>query len=72
MNFLENIWNWLNGNKTTIGLVLQWLLAQVFFKDLVPEGTFIFQFVQWLSGLLIGGGVLHKFVKATTAPGPNT
>jgi hypothetical protein len=68
MSIFEKFWNWLNGNKTTIGLVLQWLLAQAFFKEFIPDYTVFYQFLNWVSGLLLGTGIIHKFAKASTQP----
>jgi hypothetical protein len=31
MNWLQAIWNWLNGNKTIIGLVIAFLLSKTWF-----------------------------------------
>jgi len=63
MDLFKKLWDWFNGNKTTIGLALSWLLAQTFFKDFLPDYTFLYQFLSWVSGLLIAGGVAHKVVK---------
>jgi uncharacterized membrane protein len=70
MNFLTKLWNWLNGNKTVIGLVLLALIAQPFFKQIVPEASIWYQAIQWIAGLLAGVGAVHKLVKANTQPGP--
>lgn len=72
MDWLIAIWNWLNGNKTIIGLVLTNLAA------LIPEGISVFGLfdlkagILWLAGIFMGTGIVHKFVKANTDPGPNS
>jgi hypothetical protein len=70
MNIFTKIWNWLNGNKTVIGLTLLALTNQSFFKQLLPDHTVLYQAIQWLAGLLAGGGIVHKLAKANTQPGP--
>jgi hypothetical protein len=69
MTWYDKIWNWLNGNKVTIGLVLGYLLSQVWFVNLVsPE---IADALRWVADTFLGIGILHKVVKATTTPEPN-
>jgi hypothetical protein len=63
------LWNWLNGNKTTIGLVLGYVTAQVWFVNMV--GVDVVNFLQWFAGTFIGVGLLHKVVKADTTSGSN-
>lgn len=71
MSFWEKLWNWLNGNKTVIGL----LILQV--ANSVPEDLLVLgflplkSFLEWAGGILAGAGAIHKIAKATTAPGPN-
>jgi hypothetical protein len=70
MNFLTKLWNWLNGNKTVIGLVILTLIQQAFFKQLLPETSVWYQAIQWFAGILAGVGIVHKIAKANTEPGP--
>jgi len=71
MNWLQAIWNFLNGNKTVIGMALLWL------AQYIPADTMLFGFIpvkalcEWIGGLLTGVGVVHKFAKSNTDPGPN-
>ena len=71
MNWLEAIWNWLNGNKTIFGVLLlqlgQWLPEGIVWFGFIP----VKEAVLWLGGILAGTGILHKIGKATTEPGPN-
>lgn len=68
---MKKFWNWFNGNKTIFGLVLlqfsTWIPPDMLFLGFIP----VKDAVTYLGGLLAGTGVLHKVVKATTAPGPN-
>ena len=59
MNFLKVIWEWFDGNKTIIGT----LILAVLSTGIIPAGTFGYEFLQWLGGLLAGVGVLHKMAK---------
>jgi hypothetical protein len=69
MNFLTAIWNYLNGNKTALGLVI------IQIASWLPQDTTLFGFIpvvvvlNWLGGVLSGGGIVHKLVKANTLPG---
>jgi hypothetical protein len=73
MNIFEKIWNFLNGNKTIIGLALGW------FATKIPEGVLIFgwetlplnDLVEALAGLFTGVGLVHKSMKSNTDPEPN-
>lgn len=67
--FFTNIWNWLNGNKTTIGLVLGYLIGQTWFDSLV--GPPAVDAISWIANTFLGVGLVHKAIKATTDPGPN-
>lgn len=69
MNIFQAIWNWLNGNKTIIGLFIAWLVSKVWFVDIV--GAPIAEILEYIGGLLAGVGVAHKIAKANTQPGPN-
>ena len=71
MNAFELIWNWLNGNKTIIGMALLWL------AQYIPPDTMLWfipakALLDWVGGLLTGVGVIHKIAKADTSPEPNT
>ena len=61
MNFLKTLWEWFDGNKTIIGT----LILAVLSTGIIPDGTFLFQFLSWLGGLLAGVGVVHKLAKGT-------
>jgi len=60
---MKTIWEWLNGNKTTIGAFILALLG----VGIVPEHTFMYQLLLWIGGLLGGGGLVHKVVKPKSA-----
>ena len=72
METIKKIWNWLNGNKTVIGLFLITLLSQPWFADILPVTSTAYQILYWAAGILAAGGVAHKIVKATTEPGANS
>ena len=67
MDYLKKLWNWLNGNKTLFGALILLLLQY----GIVPEHTFLYEFLIWLGGLLAGTGAVHKLFKANTKPEPN-
>ena len=67
MGFLTQLWNWLNGNKTFFGMAILLVLQQGW----LPSDTIYFEMLQWLAGLLTGGGLLHKLKKANTKAEPN-
>ena len=69
MNFFEAIWNWLNGNKVTIGLVLGFLIMQEWFVTLVGQG--VIDVLVWIAYTFLGVGVGHKIVKSDTTAEPN-
>jgi hypothetical protein len=69
MNWLQAIWNWLNGNKTIIGLVIAFLLSKTWFTAWV--GPEVADIISWISATFIVGGVAHKVIKSNTEPGPN-
>lgn len=67
--FFTATWNWFNGNKTTIGLVLGYLLGQTWFSHLIgPEAL---DALNWVAATFLGVGITHKLIKANTEPGPN-
>jgi hypothetical protein len=56
---VTKIWNWLDGKKTWIGLVLNVVLAELARRGVpVPDWTYA------VGDLFLGVGVLHKAVKA--------
>lgn len=65
MNVLKTIWEWLDGNKSLFGMIILYLVEQGVFGT---EGI-LFELMTWLGGILLGGGVLHKFVKGTSNTG---
>lgn len=69
MKWYEKIFNYLNGNKTTIGLVLGYLLMQQWFIDAVGQN--VADVIQWVAVTFLGVGVGHKIAKSNTEPGPN-
>ena len=69
MEFLTKAWNWFNGNKVTIGLVLGYLLSKTWFQNFV--GADVFDAIEWVSATFITVGVVHKIAKSNTKPEPN-
>lgn len=70
MTFIEKVWNFLNGNKTVIGMALLWL-AEYIPADMMLWVIPVKAILQWIGGLLTGVGVAHKIAKSNTDPGPN-
>ncbi len=56
---MKVIWDWLNGNKTLIGTLILALVG----SGIIPDHTFLYQFLLWIGGLLAGGGLVHKLKK---------
>ncbi len=63
MDFFKKIWEWLSGNKTTLGLLILVILEGGY----IAENTLLFDILQWLGGLLTATGVAHKFIKPSNA-----
>ena len=61
---LSTAWNWLDGNKTIIGLVL----LQAIQQGLIPQGQFS-GWAQLFAVLLTGGGLAHKVLKGVRNTG---
>ena len=66
---MEKVWNFLNGNKTTIGLVVAFLLSKTWFTGWI--GADVAEVLSWISGTFLTVGVAHKLVKSNTSPEPN-
>lgn len=58
---LKNIWKWLNGKKTVIGLGILALTGQDFFANHVHVD--VVAAMEWLGLILSGGGLIHKGMK---------
>ena len=63
MGFLTTLWNWLDGNKTTIGALC---LATA---PLFQPHTFAHQALMYIGGAFASGGILHKLFKGTKNTG---
>lgn len=62
MNYLTNIWNWLNGKKRVLGILVVFVAGGLNALELLDAETF-----KWLVG--VGGtlsavGVGHAIIKA--------
>lgn len=68
-NILQSIWNWFNGNKTTIGLVIGFLLSKTWFTNWL--GVDATEVLTWAAETFVSVGLVHKVVKANTLPEPN-
>ena len=66
---MEKIWNWFNGNKTTIGLVLAYVLSKAWFANIV--GVDVVDALGWIADTFLAVGLGHKMLKANTSPEPN-
>lgn len=60
MNVLTKIWNWLNGNKTTIGLVALAVLQSFQGKFESPE---TYQMWVGIVTTITGASLIHKLAK---------
>lgn len=62
----KKLWDWLDGNKSLFGLAIMYFVDQ-------PGDLFGLPIIEQLFGLigaaLLGGGVLHKFIKGTKNTG---
>lgn len=66
METLNKIWNWFDGNKTSIGFFLLWITDKPWLRDLLPDGTVesaIIDIISYIAAILAGTGLLHKGVK---------
>lgn len=59
---MKAIWDWLNGNKTTIGSILI-AVAGHLPSDLEVVGISVTSVLYWVGGMLGGIGVGHKIKK---------
>lgn len=66
MEFLKNLWEWLQGKKTAIGALLLLLVQQTWFLGILPDGT-VEDAVLWVLGiigsLLTGVGIIGMINK---------
>jgi len=74
MNTITNLWNWLDGKKTTIGAVL--LFLSTFLSEVIVSKwgvtaawmTPSIETLNWLGMALTGLGLGHKALKPTVNP----
>ena len=66
MKAAKDIWNLLNGNKTTIGMIV--VLVTQGIKVFMPEFLTAeqFTFMETIGMIIGGGGIIHKGVKNQT------
>jgi len=64
------MWKWLDGKKVIIGTVLIYLSVYLIDGFLIgelsysPEWLLVIQkFCLWAGGLLVPGGLIHKYIK---------
>ena len=57
MNYFLEVWNWLNGKKTTIAMILLFIYGGLAFIG------YDFPWLQMIALSLGAGGLLHKGVK---------
>ena len=71
---MMKLWGWFSGKKTVIGgsaLWLAWFLTDFVIGELeitsalVPKAAML---LEWVGGVLVPGGLIHKGVKAAPAP----
>lgn len=62
------IWNWLDGKKTIIGLVMLWLSDRIWLKEFIPDGPIegmCLDTLIYIGGALAGLGFAHKIIKTS-------
>jgi len=64
---MKAIWEWLNGNKMTIGAFILGFLAVSVEQGILDPTTFFYQALFWIGTVLGGGGLVHKFAKPKNA-----
>ena len=65
MKFLNNIWNWVNGNKTTIGAISMLIVNSEYIESLITNPD-LYTLAQSIAGIIFGIGLTHKIKKAIT------
>ena len=63
MKFLNNIWNWVNGNKTTIGAISMLIVNSEYIESLITNPD-LYTLAQSIAGIIFGIGLVHKTKKA--------
>lgn len=56
-------WNWINGNKSLIGVILMYVIDSDYIAGLIPDPD-LYMLAQGLAKLIFGVGLAHKVKKA--------
>jgi len=57
------IWNWINGNKTTLGAISMMVVNSAYVESLITNPD-LYMLCQSVAGALFGVGLAHKGMKA--------
>jgi len=60
---MKKLWNFFDGNKTTIGAVLMLIVNSQYIESLITKPD-LYMLVQGIAGLVFGVGIAHKTKKA--------
>lgn len=59
----NNFWEWINGNKTTIGAIAMLVVNSDYIGGLVTNPD-LYTLLQGVAGAIFGIGITHKGIKA--------
>lgn len=62
MKVLTNIWNWVNGHKTTIGAIALMVVNSAYVEELITNPN-LYTLAQGIAGTIFGVGLAHKVIK---------
>lgn len=60
-------WNWINGNKTTIGAILLMIVNSEYIEGLITDPD-LYTLAQGIAGIIFGIGLTHKVRKVINKP----
>jgi len=63
MKLANNFWNWINGNKTTIGAIALMVVNSEYVEGLITNPD-LYTLAQSIAGIVFGIGLTHKVGKA--------
>ena len=60
---MKNFWNWIDGNKTTIGAIAMLIVNSGYIESLITNAN-LYTLAQSIAGIIFGIGLFHKTKKA--------
>ena len=60
---MNQFWNWINGNKTTIGAIAMMVVNSEYVESIVTNPD-LYTLAQSIAGAMLGFGLVHKAKKA--------